>query len=69
MTRPLYVGDDETDEDVFALDQPGRLLTVRVGPGGRSPADYRLRSQAAMGRLLTLLLDLRPGVDLAEVVP
>ena len=27
----LYVGDDFTDEDVFALDQPGRLLTVRIG--------------------------------------
>ena len=27
----IYVGDDETDEDVFALDQPGRLLSIRVG--------------------------------------
>jgi trehalose 6-phosphate phosphatase len=28
----LYVGDDETDEDVFALDEPGSVLAVRVGP-------------------------------------
>jgi trehalose-6-phosphatase len=26
----IYVGDDETDEDVFALDQPTRLLSIRV---------------------------------------
>ena len=28
----IYVGDDATDEDVFELDQPGRLLSIRVGP-------------------------------------
>ena len=41
----LYIGDDETDEDVFALEQPGRLLTVRVG---RTKIKGRLfiRSQA-----------------------
>ena len=27
----VYVGDDDTDEDVFALDQPRRLLSIRVG--------------------------------------
>ena len=49
-TRALYVGDDVTDEDVFRLDQPGRLLdrprrrivavTSRVfsaGPDGDRP--------------------------------
>src|SRR5512135_1541385 len=27
----IYVGDDATDEDVFSLDEPGRLLSIRVG--------------------------------------
>ena len=37
----LYVGDDVTDEDVFRLDQPGRLLTVRIGKSLTSAAHSR----------------------------
>jgi trehalose 6-phosphate phosphatase len=55
----IYVGDDETDEDVFNLDQPGRLLSVRVGRGRSSAASYYIRDQAAIDRLLALLADLR----------
>jgi trehalose 6-phosphate phosphatase len=55
----IYVGDDETDEDVFGLDQPGRLLTVRVGPRRTSQASYYVRSQAAMDDLLAALAALR----------
>jgi trehalose 6-phosphate phosphatase len=39
----IYVGDDQTDEDVFALDQPGRLLTVRVG---RRPPRARISTSS-----------------------
>lgn len=53
----IYVGDDETDEDVFALDQPGRLLSIRVGRRPGSLAPYYLRSQADIDRLLEFLLD------------
>jgi trehalose 6-phosphate phosphatase len=56
----IYVGDDETDEDVFALDQPGRLLTIRVGQRRRSLASYFLRNQAEIDRLLETLLGDRP---------
>jgi trehalose 6-phosphate phosphatase len=56
----LYVGDDETDEDVFALDQPGQLLTIRVGRKTSSSADYYVRTQAEVDRLLRVLLALRP---------
>jgi trehalose 6-phosphate phosphatase len=51
----LYVGDDDTDEDVFALDQPGRLLTVRVGRSLDSLALYYLKGQAEIDGLLRLL--------------
>jgi trehalose 6-phosphate phosphatase len=57
----LYVGDDETDEDVFELDQPGRLLCVRVGRRERSAASYYLRSQSEVTVLLEILLSLRPS--------
>lgn len=55
----LYVGDDTTDEDVFDLDQPGRLLTVRVGASQASAAAYYLRDQTEMDRLLARLIMLR----------
>jgi trehalose 6-phosphate phosphatase len=55
----LYVGDDVTDEDVFELDQPGRLLTVRVGESRSSAAAYFLRDQSEMDRLLAKLISLR----------
>jgi trehalose 6-phosphate phosphatase len=57
----IYVGDDDTDEDVFALDQPGRLLTIRVGQKRKSLASYFLRNQAEVDRLLEALLDGAPA--------
>jgi hypothetical protein len=44
---------------VFELDQPGRLLTVRVGPSRSSAAAYFLRDQAEIDRLLERLVELR----------
>lgn len=55
----IFVGDDQTDEDVFALDQPERLLTIRVGAKRTSSADYYLRSQSEIDRLLRFLLQYR----------
>ena len=55
----LYLGDDETDEDVFALDQPGRLLGIRVGRNARSAAGYYLKSQSEVAALLQVLLRFR----------
>jgi trehalose 6-phosphate phosphatase len=54
----LYVGDDETDEDVFALDDP-RLLSVRVGPRRASRARYYVRDQRSVDLLLAQLFELR----------
>lgn len=51
----LYVGDDETDEDVFALDQPGRLLAIRVGRRRGSAAGYYIRNQREIDRVLRAL--------------
>lgn len=55
----IYVGDDETDEDVFALDQPGRLLSVRVGHKAGSRAAYYLRGQGDVDHFLRRLIRLR----------
>lgn len=55
----IYVGDDETDEDVFALDQPGRLLTIRIGAKRTSAASYFIPRQSAIDELLRALIELR----------
>ncbi len=55
----LYVGDDVTDEDVFQLDQPGRLLSIRVGRSKSSAAPFFVRDQREIDPLLAKLVDLR----------
>jgi trehalose 6-phosphate phosphatase len=55
----LYVGDDVTDEDVFTIDQPGRLLSIRVGKTTRSAARFYLRDQREIDRLIARLVKLR----------
>ena len=47
----MYVGDDVTDEDVFALRLPG-VRTVRVEPDGQTAADWFLRRQSDVPVLL-----------------
>jgi trehalose 6-phosphate phosphatase len=57
----IYVGDDETDEDVFQIDRPGQLLSVRVGLKRSSAASYYIRSQAEIDKLLQTLVAAREG--------
>lgn len=54
----MFVGDDSTDEDVFAIDRPDEVLTIRVGPSRRSAARYHLRDQREIDTLLRALIDL-----------
>lgn len=53
----LYVGDDDNDEDAFAL--PGNIVSVRIRRKLRSHARYYLRAQAEIDDLLELLARLR----------
>lgn len=55
----LYVGDDETDEDVFRMRRALRLLTVRVGPSEASDAEYFLGTQHEVDDFIGALLELR----------
>jgi trehalose 6-phosphate phosphatase len=55
----LYVGDDENDEDAFAL--RGNIVPVRIGRKQRTNARYYLRTQAEIDELLELLVRLREG--------
>lgn len=57
----IFVGDDVTDEDVFTLDEPGRLLSVRVCRSASSAAPYYVASQRRVDDLLERLWSLRPN--------
>ena len=53
----LYLGDDENDEDAFAL--RGNVVPVRIGRKQRTHARYYLRTQKEIDELLELLAQLR----------
>lgn len=54
----LFVGDDVTDEDAFALAGPD-FCGVRVGGSRRTAASHHLRDQSEIDRLLAELIRLR----------
>ena len=56
---PIYVGDDQTDEDAFET-LKGRGITIAVGPASRlSVAEYSVSSSADVHKLLAAILKLR----------
>lgn len=56
----IYVGDDETDEDVFSLSGArSQLLSIRIGKNTTSAAEYFLKQQREMDQLLSTLCRLR----------
>ncbi len=57
----LFVGDDVTDEDVFATADPARVLSVRVGQSRASKATHYLEHQGEIDALLGVLAGLRAG--------
>lgn len=65
----LYVGDDATDEDVFQLETPFRIFKIRVGRSLQTRADYYLRSQREMDRLLRVLLQLQETPQVHPAIP
>lgn len=70
----LYVGDDVTDEDVFALARPD-MLSIRIGETGPTSAPFFLHRYADIARLLDDLIvrlgtTIRPqGTSLLAAVP
>ncbi len=64
--RAIFVGDDQTDESVFRVARPSRLLGIRVGPAVETSAGFGLRHQEDIDRLLAALLRLRPGAPGAK---
>lgn len=55
--KAFFIGDDETDENVFRLDRED-IFTVRIGKTPGSRAKFHLRNQQEVARLLRMLNDL-----------
>jgi trehalose 6-phosphate phosphatase len=57
----LYIGDDQTDEDAFAL-LPSESITIRVGsPTVQTVARYRIADPGEVQRFLEAVLEQRRG--------
>jgi trehalose 6-phosphate phosphatase len=52
----LYIGDDDTDEDVFGLPDNPVVVTVRVGKKRNSQARFFIQRQVEINRLLQHLI-------------
>jgi trehalose 6-phosphate phosphatase len=55
----IYVGDDDTDEDVFRV-RSLPLLGIRIGRSRRSHAQFYLENQRQIDEFLAMLVRLRP---------
>lgn len=51
----IYVGDDDTDEDVFSLRDP-RIIGIKIGHIGNSSASFYLENQEEINELLENLI-------------
>jgi len=51
----FYIGDDDTDEDVFSLPN-ARIFTVRIGRKSNSQAQYFVEGQSEIDRTLKAVL-------------
>lgn len=57
LKHAFYIGDDDTDEDIFSLPyQNGQIFTVRVGEKKKSQASYYIKRQSEINKLIRLLI-------------
>ncbi|MEP7050267.1 MAG: trehalose-phosphatase [Pseudomonadota bacterium] len=62
----FFIGDDVTDEDVFGLDETEHVFSVRVGHSKKSAAQYFVRDQHEVDRLLEALIEFRASSALDQ---
>ncbi len=64
--RVVFVGDDDTDEDVFRRASEAPLVGVAVGRRRHSAATHYLKAQGGVARLLSVLVELRRGTRVPD---
>lgn len=55
FSNALFAGDDETDEDVFRLNN-SNIFTIRVGSSRNSSADYFLNEQSEIAEMIRMII-------------
>lgn len=58
IANAIYFGDDDTDEDIFALNNP-KIMKVRVGKKNKSKAQFYLKNQSQMRKVYLALLTIQ----------
>jgi alpha,alpha-trehalase len=58
---PIYIGDDETDEDAFKEMVHRKGVAIRVGEDNTSLAHYYLNDTEEVTKLLEMILELKKG--------
>jgi len=58
---PIYIGDDETDEDAFKEMVHRKGVAIRVGEDNASLAHYYLNDTEEVTKLLEMILNLKKG--------
>ena len=61
--RPIFIGDDVTDEDGFAVVNALGGLSIRVGEGRATAAEHSIADVAAVLDWLAALADIQPGAS------
>lgn len=57
MKHVFYIGDDDTDEDIFSLPySAGQIMSIRVGKKKSSQAGYYIERQSEINRLIKILI-------------
>jgi trehalose 6-phosphate phosphatase len=59
LTSAIYVGDDDTDEDVFRLASSAQVLGVRVGLESDTAATLFMPDQTTIDAWLRVLVEMR----------
>jgi trehalose 6-phosphate phosphatase len=60
--KVLYAGDDETDEDVFSLNDV-RIFSIHIGTGTATKAKYYLKKQDEICRLIKTIIAALMDID------
>ncbi len=58
--RSIFVGDDETDEDVFTMAGVSSVLGIRVGMANNTAASYYINEQTDIDALMKMIIELSP---------
>lgn len=68
LKNAFYIGDDDTDEDVFSYPiQDCQIFSVKVGKRRNTSADYYIQRQSDINRLLKILINFHDTVKIGKI--